>query len=133
MEESGAAELQEMDEMGVWKLVDKPENVHALGLKWVFEFKQLHKNSRPVKFKEGLVAQGFRQLEGINYDKTFAPTACVASLRFLLKLAEHLGWLFISLTSLPHTYTAKLKRKCTSNYHPVAWMKQERRIKSWRL
>lgn len=79
-----------MEEMGVWKIIDRPADNNVLGLKWVFKFKQLDPSGRPIKFKARLVAQGFKQREGIDYDETFAPTACVASLRFLLTLAARM-------------------------------------------
>ena len=42
-----------------------------------------------IRNKARLVAQGYSQMEGVDYDKTFAPVACMA-IRILLALACHL-------------------------------------------
>lgn len=107
-----------MDDMGVWKLVDKLENVHALGLKWVFKFKQLDEEGKPIKFEARLVAQGFRQREGIDYDKTFAPTACVSSLRILLTIAARLGWPVHSFDVTAAYLHSEIKEKVYFNLPP---------------
>lgn len=85
-------EMGAMEEMGVCKVIYKPDNVNVLGLKWVFKHKTLDESGKPIKFKARLVAQGFNKREGIDYDETFAPTSCVASLRFLLTLAARMNW-----------------------------------------
>ncbi|GJU88495.1 putative ribonuclease H-like domain-containing protein [Tanacetum coccineum] len=56
----------------VWILVDLPFGKKAIGTKWVFRNKR-DERSIVVKNKARLVAQGFRQEEGIDYDEVFAP------------------------------------------------------------
>ncbi|MBW0542359.1 hypothetical protein O181_082074 [Austropuccinia psidii MF-1] len=58
-----------------------------LSTKWVFT-----KKSRPTRFKARLVAQGFRQIHGINFKETFAPTPTFTSLRLLFSIALRKGW-----------------------------------------
>lgn len=86
------SELAAMDDMSVWRVVDPPTGVKTLGLRWVYTYKQLDALGMPIKFKARLVAQGFTQREGIDYQETFAPTATFASLRMLLALASRMRW-----------------------------------------
>ena len=43
-----------------------------------------------IRNKARLVAQGYSQMEGVDYDETFAPITCMESIRILLALACHL-------------------------------------------
>ncbi|MBW0540441.1 hypothetical protein O181_080156 [Austropuccinia psidii MF-1] len=56
-----------------------------LGTKWVF-------TKKPDRFKARLVARGFRQIPGINYDETFAPTPTFNSLQLLFSTACLKNW-----------------------------------------
>ncbi|GJW27305.1 putative ribonuclease H-like domain-containing protein [Tanacetum coccineum] len=64
----------------VWILVDLPSGKKAIGTKWVFKNKR-DERSIVVKNKARLVAQGFRQEEGIDYDEVFAPVARIEAIR----------------------------------------------------
>lgn len=85
-------EMDMMEKMNVWKIVDKPQGLVPVGLKWVFAYKKVDDNGNPVKFKARLVAKGFSQKEGINYTETFAPTATFAGLQIMLTIAAHQNW-----------------------------------------
>lgn len=85
-------EMEMMDKMKVWKVVDRPNGLVPIGLKWVFAYKQVDDNGNPIKFKARLVAKGFSQQEGINYTETFAPTATFAGLRIMLTIAAIKKW-----------------------------------------
>ena len=45
-----------------------------------------------MKYKAHLCAQSFSQVPGINFGQTYAPTACLSSLRFILALAASQDW-----------------------------------------
>ncbi|GJT99642.1 putative ribonuclease H-like domain-containing protein [Tanacetum coccineum] len=72
-------------------LVDLPFGKKAIGTKWVFKNKS-DKRSIVVKNKARLVAQGFRQEEGIDYDEFFAPVARIEAIRLFLAFASYLGF-----------------------------------------
>ncbi|MBW0506242.1 hypothetical protein O181_045957 [Austropuccinia psidii MF-1] len=57
-----------------------------LGTRWIF-------TKKPERFKARLVARGFHQIHGINYDETFAPTPTFSSLRLLLSTACLKKWI----------------------------------------
>src|SRR6185295_8529679 len=62
-----------------------------ISLKWVFKLKKDEKGA-VIKHKARLVARGFVQQEGINYDDAFMPVARMESVRVLLALAAQEGW-----------------------------------------
>ncbi|GJZ86337.1 putative reverse transcriptase domain-containing protein [Tanacetum coccineum] len=75
----------------VWILVDLPSRKKAIGTKWVFKNKR-DERSIVVKNKARLVAQGFRQEEGIDYDEVFAPVARIEAIRLFLAFASYMGF-----------------------------------------
>jgi hypothetical protein len=66
--------------------VDLPAGHRPISLKWVFKLKKDEKGV-VTKHKARLVARGFVQQEGIDFDDAFAPVARMESMRFLLALA----------------------------------------------
>ncbi|GJW46538.1 putative ribonuclease H-like domain-containing protein [Tanacetum coccineum] len=75
----------------VWIIVDLPSRKKAIGTKWVFKNKR-DERSIVVKNKARLVAQGFRQEEGIDYDEVFAPVARIEAIRLFLAFASYMGF-----------------------------------------
>lgn len=79
------SEMESMNEHKVWELVELPKNKKLVNSKWVFKEKTGSDNS--VQFKARLVAQGFTQRKGLDYDETFAPVARFESVRSIIALA----------------------------------------------
>ncbi|WVZ52159.1 hypothetical protein U9M48_003245 [Paspalum notatum var. saurae] len=75
----------------VWDLVKPPPNCRPIGTKWVFKNKQ-GENGMVVRNKVTLIAQGFYQKKGIDYEETFAPVACLEAIRILLAFAASKGF-----------------------------------------
>jgi hypothetical protein len=67
-------EMQAHIENSTWELVKLPPGRKAIGSKWVFKVKR-NANGSVVHYKACLVAQGFSQRPGIDFNETFAPTA----------------------------------------------------------
>ncbi|GJR60673.1 putative ribonuclease H-like domain-containing protein [Tanacetum coccineum] len=84
-------ELLQFKLQKVWILVDLPSGKKAIGTKWVFKNKR-DERSIVVKNKARLVAQGFRQEEGIDYDEVFAPVARIEAIRLFLAFASYMGF-----------------------------------------
>ncbi|WVZ97907.1 hypothetical protein U9M48_043409 [Paspalum notatum var. saurae] len=84
-------ELENFERNHVWDLVEPPPNCRPIGTKWVFKNKQ-SENGMVVWNKARLVAQGFCQKEGIDYEKTFAPVARLEAIRILLAFAASKGF-----------------------------------------
>ncbi|GJU75604.1 retrovirus-related pol polyprotein from transposon TNT 1-94 [Tanacetum coccineum] len=79
-------ELNQFIANDVWELVRQPKNMTIIGTKWVFRNK-LDENGVVSRNKARLVAQGYNQQEGIDYDETYAPVARLESIRILLAYA----------------------------------------------
>ena len=62
------------------------DNVKSIGYKWVFVRKQNEKN-KIVRYKARLIAQGFSQRLGIDYDKTYSPMMDTITFHFLISMA----------------------------------------------
>jgi hypothetical protein len=70
----------------VWELVKRPSDHNVIGTKWVFRNKQ-DKNGIIVRNKTRLVAQGYSQVEGLDFDETFAPVVRLEAIQILLAYA----------------------------------------------
>ncbi|KAK8957907.1 hypothetical protein KSP39_PZI000068 [Platanthera zijinensis] len=81
-------ELNQFERNKVWELVPRPRNQQIVGTKWVFRNK-LDDQGIIVRNKTRLVAQGYCQEEGIDYDQTFAPVARLEAIRIFLAYAAH--------------------------------------------
>jgi hypothetical protein len=85
---------QEMDSIEhnhTWELVDLTAGHRLITMKSVFKLKK-NEAGEVVKHKARLVARGFSQQEGIDYDDAFTPVAHIESIRILLALTVQEGW-----------------------------------------
>ncbi|KAJ0817027.1 putative RNA-directed DNA polymerase [Helianthus annuus] len=84
-------ELNQFEKLGVWKLVKLPAGKRKLGTRWVFRNKQ-DSAGVIVRNKARLVVQGFRQIEGLDYDEVYAPVARLEAIRIFLAYASYMGF-----------------------------------------
>jgi hypothetical protein len=70
-------------------LVDLPHGKSTIGVKWIYKLK-FNMDGSISKHKAHLVAQGYVQQEGIDYDETFAPVARMETVRIFLSIASQL-------------------------------------------
>ncbi|KAL4308714.1 hypothetical protein GQ457_01G020980 [Hibiscus cannabinus] len=84
--EAMRSETDSMSENQVWTLVEPPERVKPIGYKWVFK-KNTDMDGNIQTYKGRLVAKGFREIHGVDYDETFSPVAMFKSIRILLAIA----------------------------------------------
>ncbi|GKB83471.1 putative ribonuclease H-like domain-containing protein [Tanacetum coccineum] len=80
-------ELLQFKLQEVWTLVDLPNGKRAIGSKWVFRNKK-DERGIVIRNKARLVAQGYTQEEGIDYDEVFAPVARIEAIRLFLAYAS---------------------------------------------
>ncbi|PIK49150.1 polyprotein [Apostichopus japonicus] len=79
-------EVQSLHDNNVWVLTELPEGRKAVGSKWVFKVKSCADGS-VERYKARLVAQGFSQKFGVDYDETFCPVIRFESVRNVLALS----------------------------------------------
>lgn len=84
-------ELENFERNKVWTLVSPPSGHTLIGTRWVFKNKQ-SEDGVIVRNKARLVAQGFTQVEGLDFDETFAPVARLEAIRILLTFAASKGF-----------------------------------------
>ncbi|GJT35422.1 putative ribonuclease H-like domain-containing protein [Tanacetum coccineum] len=80
-------ELLQFKLQEVWTLVDLPNGKRAIGSKWVFRNKKDERGIM-IRNKARLVAQGYTQEEGIDYDEVFAPVVRIEAIRLFLAYAS---------------------------------------------
>ncbi|KAL4032373.1 hypothetical protein IC575_005445 [Cucumis melo] len=76
-------ELLQFERNQVWELVPKPPYANIIGTKWIFKNKT-DEEGRVIRNKARLVAQGYSQIEGLDFGETFAPVARLEAIRLLL-------------------------------------------------
>nr|GFD50486.1 retrovirus-related Pol polyprotein from transposon TNT 1-94 [Tanacetum cinerariifolium] len=81
-------ELNEFERLAVWELVPRPDKVLVITLKLIYKVK-LDELGGILKNKACLVARGYRQEEGIDFEESFAPVARLEAIRIFLAYAAH--------------------------------------------
>ncbi|GJR50299.1 putative ribonuclease H-like domain-containing protein [Tanacetum coccineum] len=85
-------ELLQFKLQQVWVLVDLPHGMKVIGTKWVYRNKR-DERGVVVRNKARLVAQGYTQEEGIDYDKVFALVARIEAIMLFLAFASFIGFI----------------------------------------
>ncbi|KAI3498732.1 hypothetical protein L1887_09191 [Cichorium endivia] len=84
-------ELESVEKNNTWKLTILPKGRKPIGLKWVYKLKK-DAEGKIVKHKARIVAKGYVQQKGVDFDDAFAPVARLETVRLLLSLAANEGW-----------------------------------------
>ncbi|XP_019104308.1 uncharacterized mitochondrial protein AtMg00820-like [Beta vulgaris subsp. vulgaris] len=84
-------EIQALHQNETWELVPKPREVQPISCKWVDKVK-----TRPDgtigRYKARLVARGFSQQYGLDYDEMFSRVTKITTVRVLIALAASNSW-----------------------------------------
>ncbi|GKA24784.1 uncharacterized mitochondrial protein-like protein, partial [Tanacetum coccineum] len=83
-------ELNEFERLEVWELVPRLDKVMVINLKWIYKVK-LDELGGILKNKARLVARGYRQEKGIDFEEYFASVARLDAIRILLAYAAHMN------------------------------------------
>nr|GEX81754.1 integrase, catalytic region, zinc finger, CCHC-type, peptidase aspartic, catalytic [Tanacetum cinerariifolium] len=86
--ESMQEELHQFDRLQVWELIDKPFGKMVIRLKWLWKNKK-DEDQTVIRNKVQLVAKGYAQEEGINFEESFAPVARLEAVRIFVAYAAH--------------------------------------------
>ena len=69
--------------------MELPKRKRKIGCKWVFKKKEAVSEKGGEKFKAHLVAKGYSQQKGVDYEKIFSPMVRHTSIRVVLALVVH--------------------------------------------
>ena len=70
----------------ICEVASRPEGVHVIGTKWIFKNKT-DEDGEIIWNKSRLVAQGYTQVKGIDFDESFASVVRLESIRILMSIA----------------------------------------------
>ena len=84
--EAMEVEMESIKRNNVWELVELPKGRSSVGSKWVFK-KKVNEEGVVKRYKARIVAQGFSQKFGLDYDETFCPVVRFESVRTVIALS----------------------------------------------
>nr|GFC17699.1 retrovirus-related Pol polyprotein from transposon TNT 1-94 [Tanacetum cinerariifolium] len=76
------------DRLDVWELVDRPLCTNVINLKWLWKNKHDEENI-VIRNKSSLVAKGYAQKEGVDFEESFTPVARLEAVRLFIAYATH--------------------------------------------
>nr|GEZ91769.1 retrotransposon protein, putative, unclassified [Tanacetum cinerariifolium] len=86
--ESMQKELHQFDRLDVWELVDRPLCTNVVNLKWLWKNKRNEENI-VIRNKSHLVAKGYAQNKGVDFEESFAPVSWLEAVRLFIAYAAH--------------------------------------------
>nr|GEY42946.1 Gag-Pol polyprotein [Tanacetum cinerariifolium] len=86
--ESMQEELYQFDRLDVWELVDRPPYKNVINMKWLWKNKRDEENT-VIRNKSRLVAKGYAQKEGVDFEESFAPVARLKAVRLFIVYVAH--------------------------------------------
>ena len=99
-----------------WDLVELPKDKVPMGSKWIFKYK-LKADGSIDKFKAILVAKGYSQQEGIEFEETYAPVAKLNTIRLLVASATKHNWIIHRLDVKSDFLNGDLKEEVYVVWH----------------
>ncbi|KAH9689512.1 retrovirus-related pol polyprotein from transposon RE1 [Citrus sinensis] len=84
-------ELDALHQNNTWSLVPRPVNTNIVGSKWVYRTK-FKEDGSIDKYKARLVAQGYTQIPGLDFEETFSPVIKPTTIQLIFSLAVTLNW-----------------------------------------
>jgi hypothetical protein len=81
-------ELDQIEKNQTWELVLRPKNKNVIGTKWMYK-KKMNENGQVIRNKARLVCKGYPQVEGVDYEETFAPMAILEAIRMFLAFSSY--------------------------------------------
>ena len=79
-------EMESLLKNETWEIVDRPDKQKVISSRWLYKKKPGIPGVEPERFKARLVARGFTQRKGIDYDEVFAPVVKHISIRILMSV-----------------------------------------------
>nr|GFB02253.1 retrotransposon protein, putative, unclassified [Tanacetum cinerariifolium] len=111
--ESMQEELHQFDRLDVWKLVDRPLCTNVINLKWLWKNKRDEENT-VIRNKSRMVAKGYAQKEGVDFEESFAPVAQLEAVRLFIAYVAHKSFTVYQMDVKTAFLYGSLKEKCMS-------------------
>lgn len=83
--------MSQIEKNKTWELVPRPKDKNIIGTKWVFKNK-MNEDGQVIRNKARLVCKGYSQIEGIDFEETFAPVARMETTTMFLAFACSKGF-----------------------------------------
>ncbi|GKC47949.1 retrovirus-related pol polyprotein from transposon TNT 1-94 [Tanacetum coccineum] len=103
-------EIHEFERLEVWELVPCPNKVLLIKIKWIYKVKT-DEFSGVLKNKARLVAQGFMQEEGIDFEESFSPVARIEAICIFVANAAHKNMMIYQMDVKTDFLNGKLKEE----------------------
>ncbi|GJS09914.1 retrovirus-related pol polyprotein from transposon TNT 1-94 [Tanacetum coccineum] len=116
-------ELHEFERLKVWELVPHPDKVMVITLKWIYKVK-LDEIGGILKNKARLVARGYRQEEGIDFEESFALVARLDDIQIFLAYAAHINMIVYQM-DVKTTFLNDILRKEVYVRQPDGFVDQD--------
>ncbi|GJV44235.1 retrovirus-related pol polyprotein from transposon TNT 1-94, partial [Tanacetum coccineum] len=118
-------EIHEFERLQVWELVSCLDKVMLIKLKWIYKVK-IDEFVRVLKNKVRLVAQGFRQEDGIDFEESFAPVARIEAIRIFIANAANKNMMIFQMDVKTAFLNGELKEELKNALYglkqaPRAW------------
>nr|XP_018632121.1 uncharacterized mitochondrial protein AtMg00820-like [Nicotiana tomentosiformis] len=84
-------EIDSIEKNNTWELTTLPKSHKAIGVKWVYKTKK-NVDRDVERYKPGLVAKGYKQRKGIDYEEVYVPVARMETIHLLISLAAQMKW-----------------------------------------
>ena len=103
-----------------WDVVDHPVKRKIIGTKWVQKATYKFDGSLE-KYKSRLVAQGYSQAKGFDFEDSFTPTARMTTIRVVLALAAHKQWPVFQMQNVKSAFLNGHLRKEVYVFQPLGF------------
>jgi len=94
-------EMSQIEKNETWELVPCPRDKNINGTKWVFKIK-MNEDGQIIRNKARLVCKGYSQIEGIDFEETFAPLARVEAIGMFLAFSCSKGFKIYQMDEKQH-------------------------------
>nr|GEW96311.1 retrovirus-related Pol polyprotein from transposon TNT 1-94 [Tanacetum cinerariifolium] len=108
-------EIRKFEKLQVWELVPCPDKVFLINLKWIYKVRT-DEFGRVLKNKARLVAQGFRQKEGIDFEVSFSSVARIEAIRIFVANVAHKNMTIFQMDVKTTFLNGELKEEITTKF-----------------
>ncbi|GJX14057.1 ribonuclease H-like domain-containing protein [Tanacetum coccineum] len=85
------SEIEALNRKNTWTVYDLPAGKKSIGCRWIYKIK--YKSTGDIdRYKSRLVAKGFSQREGLDYEETFSPVVKMVTVRCLISIVVNKNW-----------------------------------------